>query len=99
MLLMFVILLAVAAPAFLPDYAPSPLTEFDSLQIKDHPAAANAFSVLTLDNEDTFFRRREDVQPTPPPTAAGTAPEDADSTGRKLSQLFTGRSGVRSFLA
>ena len=90
MLLMFVILLAVAAPAFLPDYAPTPLTEFDSLQIKDDPAAAKAFSVLTLENEDTFFRRPADVQPAP---AADSAADDT-SSGRRLSLFYTGLSGV-----
>lgn len=92
MLLMFVILLAAAAPAFIPTYAPSPLTEFDSLQIKDHPAAASAFSVTTLEDQDTFFRKPEDVdQPAP----AGVPEDDNAETGRRLTALFTGDSGAR----
>lgn len=78
MLFMLIVLLVCAAPAFVPTYAPSPLTDFDSLQIKDHEAAAKRFSVQTLMREDTFFRRAADVQP---------AADEEAAPARRLQQL------------
>lgn len=101
MFLMFVVLAACAIPAFLNEFRPIPIFDYNSLQIKDHEAAENWFSVQTLKNreERTFFNPRVDSNDAPSTDAdAASAVEtgDSDSTGRRLSQLFASRSGVRS---
>jgi hypothetical protein len=91
MLLMFILLCIAAAPAFFPKYRPQPLTDFDSLQIKDHDVAAKAFTVITLNEKDTFFKPPPEGAPAAPAADAAAA---SDPTGRRLTEAFTGRSGT-----
>lgn len=48
LLVMFVLLLIAGVPAFLPSRRPIPLTEFDSLQVKDHEVSAENQAIKTI---------------------------------------------------
>lgn len=50
LIFMFIGLMCAAAPAALPGQRPIPLTEFESLQVKDHPASASSQAIKTLEN-------------------------------------------------
>eukprot|EP00892_Ulva_mutabilis_P004434 jgi/Ulvmu1/2362/UM013_0210.1 len=74
LLLLLVFFLAAAAAAALPAFRPIAETNFDTLQIKDHPVAARSFAVDTLEDENSFYMQ----QPAP---AASSAQQESPRGG------------------